>query len=143
MPGFEGFVFAITPFNFTAIAGNLLISAALMGNVIVWKPSDDQIYSAHVIWNCCTRRPAKGVINLVTVDGQPQATWCSPAISPVCIPRFHRRVPPPLEDDWREHCPVQDLPAHRGRNWWQGLRQRHTAPRTWTRWSPQHRPRLL
>ena len=45
----EGFVFAITPFNFTAIAGNLPISAALMGNVVVWKPSDDQIYSAHVI----------------------------------------------------------------------------------------------
>ena len=45
----EGFVYAITPFNFTAIGGNLCASAALMGNVILWKPSDHQIYSAKVI----------------------------------------------------------------------------------------------
>src|SRR5690606_9919247 len=45
----EGFVYAITPFNFTAIAGNLPSSAALMGNVVVWKPSNTQIYSAKVI----------------------------------------------------------------------------------------------
>lgn len=45
----EGFVYAITPFNFTAISGNLPASAALMGNVVVWKPSATQIYSARVI----------------------------------------------------------------------------------------------
>ena len=45
----EGFVYAISPFNFTAIAGNLCASAAMMGNVVVWKPSDYQIYSAKVI----------------------------------------------------------------------------------------------
>ena len=45
----EGFVFAVTPFNFTAIAGNLPASAALMGNVVVWKPSPQQIYSANVL----------------------------------------------------------------------------------------------
>ena len=45
----EGFVYAITPFNFTAIAGNLPASAALMGNTVVWKPSDSQVYSAQVI----------------------------------------------------------------------------------------------
>ena len=66
----EGFVFAITPFNFTAIAGNLPIVAALMGNVVVWKPSDEQIYSAHVIMELLHAAGLPdGVINLVTVDG--------------------------------------------------------------------------
>ena len=45
----EGFVYAITPFNFTSIAANLPAAAALMGNVVVWKPSDHQAYSAQVI----------------------------------------------------------------------------------------------
>jgi len=45
----EGFVYAITPFNFTAIAGNLPTSAALMGNVVVWKPAATQMYSANVL----------------------------------------------------------------------------------------------
>ena len=44
----EGFIYAITPFNFTAIAGNLPASAALMGNVVIWKPSDSQIFSAKI-----------------------------------------------------------------------------------------------
>lgn len=66
----EGFVLAITPFNFTAIAGNLAAAPALMGNVIVWKPSDTQVYSAHVIMEIfhLAGLPA-GVINLITVDG--------------------------------------------------------------------------
>lgn len=45
----EGFVYAVTPFNFTAIAGNLPASAAMMGNVVVWKPSDSQVFSAKII----------------------------------------------------------------------------------------------
>jgi 1-pyrroline-5-carboxylate dehydrogenase len=66
----EGFVFAITPFNFTAIAGNLPASAAMMGNVVLWKPSPTQIYSAHVIMKILMEAglPA-GVINLVFADG--------------------------------------------------------------------------
>ena len=62
----EGFVYAVTPFNFTAIAGNLPASAALMGNVVVWKPSDSQVYSAKVIMDVFREAgvPA-GVINLV------------------------------------------------------------------------------
>ncbi|WP_338792151.1 L-glutamate gamma-semialdehyde dehydrogenase [Bernardetia sp. MNP-M8] len=66
----EGFVFALTPFNFTAIAGNLPASAALMGNVIVWKPAFTQIYSAHVIMEVFEKAgmPA-GVINLIFTDG--------------------------------------------------------------------------
>jgi 1-pyrroline-5-carboxylate dehydrogenase len=66
----EGFVFAVTPFNFTAIAGNLPASAAMMGNVCVWKPSYTQIYSAQVIMDVLLEAglPA-GVINLIYVDG--------------------------------------------------------------------------
>lgn len=66
----EGFVFAITPFNFTAIAGNLPASAALMGNVVVWKAAYTQIYSAQVIMEVFKEAglPA-GVINLIYVDG--------------------------------------------------------------------------
>ena len=66
----EGFVVAITPFNFTAIAGNLPAAPALMGNTVVWKPADTQVYSAHVVMNLFRMAglPA-GVINLVTVDG--------------------------------------------------------------------------
>ncbi|MBL7941356.1 MAG: aldehyde dehydrogenase family protein, partial [Flavobacteriales bacterium] len=66
----EGFVFAITPFNFTAIAANLPASAAMMGNVVVWKPADSQLYSAQVIMELfeAAGLPA-GVINMVAVDG--------------------------------------------------------------------------
>ena len=45
----EGFIFAITPFNFTAIAGNLCAAPAMMGNVVVWKPAEAQVYSAWVL----------------------------------------------------------------------------------------------
>ena len=66
----EGFTYAITPFNFTAIALNLPVSMAMMGNVVVWKPSDKQIYSAKVIMDVLIEAglPA-GVINMVFSDG--------------------------------------------------------------------------
>ena len=66
----EGFVFALTPFNFTAIAGNLPTSAAMMGNTVVWKPANSQIYAANVIMQVLQKAglPA-GVINLVYADG--------------------------------------------------------------------------
>lgn len=66
----EGFIFAITPFNFTAIAGNLPASPAMMGNTVVWKPADTQIYSAWVLMEIFREAglPA-GVINLVYADG--------------------------------------------------------------------------
>ena len=65
----EGFVYAITPFNFTAIAGNLPSSAALMGNVAVWKPSDSQMYSAQVIMEVFKEAGLPdGVINMVIGD---------------------------------------------------------------------------
>lgn len=66
----EGFVYALTPFNFTAIAGNLPSSCAMMGNVVVWKPSNTQIYAAHVLMKVFRLAgvPA-GVINLIYPSG--------------------------------------------------------------------------
>ncbi|WP_026999784.1 L-glutamate gamma-semialdehyde dehydrogenase [Eisenibacter elegans] len=66
----EGFVFAITPFNFTAIAGNLPAAPAMMGNTVVWKPAYTQIYSAQVLMEVFQEAGVPdGVINLVYVDG--------------------------------------------------------------------------
>lgn len=67
----EGFVFAVTPFNFTSIAANLCAAPAMMGNVIVWKPADSQVYSAQVIMELFQAAGLPdGVINMITVDGQ-------------------------------------------------------------------------
>lgn len=66
----EGFVFALTPFNFTAIAGNLPTSAAMMGNVVVWKPANTQIYAANVLMQIFKEAGLPdGVINLIYVSG--------------------------------------------------------------------------
>jgi len=66
----EGFVFALTPFNFTAIAANLPTSAALMGNVVVWKPADTQVYAANLLMEIFKEAGVPdGVINIVYVDG--------------------------------------------------------------------------
>ncbi|MEU5877364.1 L-glutamate gamma-semialdehyde dehydrogenase [Spirillospora sp. NPDC047279] len=75
----EGFVVAITPFNFSAIAGNLPTSAALMGNVVLWKPSPTQQFAAHFTMRLLEEAGLPpGVINLVTGDGQ--------AVSNVALP---------------------------------------------------------
>ena len=67
----EGFVFALTPFNFTSIAANLCAAPAMMGNVIVWKPSQTQVYSAKVIMDLFKEAGLPdGVINMVTVSGR-------------------------------------------------------------------------
>lgn len=69
----EGFIFALTPFNFTAIAGNLPSAPALMGNVVVWKPAFTQVYAAQVIMKIFKESGLPdGVINMILVDG-PQA----------------------------------------------------------------------
>ncbi len=66
----EGFVLAITPFNFTAIAGNLPTSAAMCGNVVVWKPANTQVYSAQMIMKVLKEAGLPdGVINLIYVEG--------------------------------------------------------------------------
>lgn len=74
----EGFVLAVTPFNFTAIGGNLPTSAAMCGNVVVWKPANTQIYSAQMFMKILMEAGLPdGVINLVYVDG--------PTIGDVCF----------------------------------------------------------
>jgi 1-pyrroline-5-carboxylate dehydrogenase len=66
----EGFTFALTPFNFTAIAGNLPTSMAMMGNTVVWKPANTQIYASNVIMQVLKEAGLPdGVINLVYADG--------------------------------------------------------------------------
>jgi len=66
----EGFVFAVTPFNFTSIAANLCAAPAMMGNVVVWKPAESQVYSAQVIMELFKAAGVPdGVINMITVDG--------------------------------------------------------------------------
>ena len=66
----EGFIFAITPFNFTAIAANLCAAPAMMGNVIVWKPAETQMYAANVIMKLFKEAGLPdGVINMVVADG--------------------------------------------------------------------------
>ena len=65
----EGFVYAVTPFNFTAIAGNLCAAPVLMGNVVVWKPSDHQLFSAKIIMDIFEEAGVPpGVINLISGD---------------------------------------------------------------------------
>jgi 1-pyrroline-5-carboxylate dehydrogenase len=66
----EGFVFAVTPFNFTAIAANLCAAPAMMGNVVVWKPAESQVYSAQLIMEIFQEAGLPdGVVNMITVDG--------------------------------------------------------------------------
>lgn len=73
----EGFVLAITPFNFTAIGGNLPTSAAMCGNVVVWKPANTQIYSAQMFMRILKEAGLPdGVINLVYVDGPTLGKVC-------------------------------------------------------------------
>ena len=75
--GLEGFVLAITPFNFTAIGGNLPASAAMCGNVVVWKPANTQIYSAQLFMRIMKEAGLPdGVINMVYVDGPTIGSTC-------------------------------------------------------------------
>ena len=67
----EGFIFALTPFNFTSICANLCAAPAMLGNVLIWKPAETQIYSANVIMELFKAAGLPdGVINMVTVDGK-------------------------------------------------------------------------
>ncbi len=66
----EGFVFAVTPFNFTSIAANLPAAPAMMGNVVIWKPAESQMYSAQIIMELFHEAGLPdGVINMICVDG--------------------------------------------------------------------------
>ncbi len=123
----EGFVLAITPFNFTSIAANLPTAPALLGNVVLWKPSPTQQFSAHFLMRLFEAAGLPpGVINLVTGSGQ--------AISRIAVPHpdlagIHFTgstddLPAALAGGRREHQRLPGLPAHRRRDRRQGLRDR-------------------
>ena len=102
----EGFVYAITPFNFTAIAGNLPTAPALMGNVVVWKPSPTQTHAAVLLMRLLEEAGLpKGVINLVTGDGMEVSEVALQHRGPRRHPlhRLHHDLPAPVEDGRRQH----------------------------------------
>ena len=106
----EGFVFAVTPFNFTAIAGNLPTAPALMGNTVVWKPAAGTMYTAHTSCRSCQGRSPDGVINLVWAPPRRSAARCSrPDLAGI---RFtgSTGVFNWMEDRGRPHRLLQDLP---------------------------------
>ena len=105
----EGFVFAITPFNFTAIAGNLPTAPALMGNVVVWKPSPTQQFAAHFTMRLLEEAGLPpGVINMVTGDGAAVSEVALTAPGPGRHPlhRLDRDLPAPVAHGRREHRPA-------------------------------------
>ena len=96
----------------------------MMGNVVVWKPANTQIYSAQVLMELFKEAGVPdGVINLVYVDGPTagDVIFNPPRLCRHPLHRLHRRVPEHLEDHRPEHSQVQVLPPHRGRNRRQGL----------------------
>ena len=137
----EGFVLAITPFNFTSIAGNLPTAPALMGNVVVWKPSPTQQLAAHYTMRLLEAAGLPpGVINLVTGDGQAVSRVALTAPGPGRHPlhRVHRDVPAPVADGGREHRQATaSYPRLVGRDRRQGLRHRAPVAPTRPCWPPR------
>ena len=133
----EGFVFAATPFNFTAIAGNLPTAPAITGNTVVWKPASSAVYNAwHIM---CVLKAAglpDGVINFIPGPGSQvgPAVMSSPDLAGIhftgSTPVFQKMWGPRRN----QHRLVQDLSP----GWWgrPGARTSSwcTNPRTWTRW---------
>jgi hypothetical protein len=120
----EGFVYAVTPFNFTAIAGNLPTAPALMGNTVVWKPShrsssppaDDG--AARGGRDAARRHQHGQRARARGLRGRPRA----PRVRRAALHRVDRGVPGPVAADRREPHRVPALPADRRRDRWQGLR---------------------
>ena len=125
----EGFVLAITPFNFTSIAANLPTAPALLGNVVLWKPSPTQQLSAHYTMRLLEAAGLPpGVINLVTGDGQAVSRVALAAPGPGRHPlhRVNPDVPAPVAHGGGEHRGLPRLPPAGRRDRRQGLR--HRAP---------------
>ena len=123
----DGFVTAITPFNFTAIAGNLPTVPALMGNTVVWKPTPTQQVAAHHTMRLLEAAglPA-GVINMVTGDGLAvsRVALTDPDMASLHLHRLVGDLQDPLAHDRGQPRPVPQLPADRRRDRRQGLRRR-------------------
>ena len=128
----EGFVFAVTPFNFTAIAGNLPTSAALMGNTVVWKPASTAAYSAHFLMQLYEEAGLPpGVINLVYGSGSEigDPVLASPDLAGV----HFTGSTPVFQSMWKtigaNIAQLPQLSAHRRRDGRQGLHRRSSISR--------------
>ena len=117
----EGFVLAITPFNFTAIAGNLPPAPALMGNTVVWKPSPTQQLAAHYTMRLLEAAGLPpGVINLVTGDGRgrlrgrARPTGTSPACTSPARPRRSSSSGAPSAATWTGYAAYPRLVGETG-----------------------------
>jgi 1-pyrroline-5-carboxylate dehydrogenase len=123
----EGFVFAISPFNFTAIGANLTSSPALMGDVVLWKPASTAAYSSY--WTLKLFEEAglpPGVVNFIPGSGATvgDAVLASEHLAGVHFTGLDRGLPLDLADRRPEHRQVPQLPAHRRRDRRQGLHRR-------------------
>ena len=115
----EGFVLAVTPFNFTAIGGNLPTSAAMCGNVVVWKPANTQVYSAQIIMQILQEAGLpNGVINLIYVDGPTLGNICfsHPDFAGIHFTGSTGVFNSMWENDRGEYPSLPLVPAHRRRN---------------------------
>jgi 1-pyrroline-5-carboxylate dehydrogenase len=102
----EGFVFAITPFNFTSIAANLCAAPAMMGNVVVWKPAESQIYSAKIIMDLFKAAGLPdGVMNMVTARGSVagEVVFNHQRFCWFALYGLHWRVPKSMETNREQH----------------------------------------
>ena len=120
----EGFVYAITPFNFTAIGGNLPTAPALMGNAVVWKPAATAMLSNWHFFKLLEEAGLPpGVINFL--PGNPievsETLLARPAARGHSFHRFDRRLPEPLEIGGAEPGALRRVSPDRGRDRWQGL----------------------
>ena len=123
----EGFVYAITPFNFTAIAGNLPTAPALMGNTVIWKPSPTQQFAAHLTMELLEEAGLPpGVINMLPGDGIEVSDVVLQPPRPRRHPlhRLDADVPEAVGHGGGEPPVVPLLPAHRRRDRRQGLHRR-------------------
>ena len=141
----EGFVFAVSPFNFTAIGGNLTSSPAMMGNTVVWKPASTAAYSAYFLMRLLQEAGLPdGVINLVYGPGRgdrrPGAREPGPRRHP--LHRLDVGVSRHVADGRRQHRALPQLPAHRRRDRRQGLHRRPSLRRR-RRGGDRRAPRLL
>ena len=136
----EGFVLAISPFNFTAIGANLTTSPALMGNTVVWKPASTQALSAWITMRILEEAGLPpGVINLVFGPGAEMgaAALASPELAGVHFTGSTGGLPVDLAHDRQRRRPLPQLPAHRRRDRRQGLHPRASVRRS----RPRSRPR--
>ncbi len=133
----EGFIYAVSPFNFTAIGGNLSGAPALMGNTVIWKPAQTAMLSGYYVMKLLEAAGLPpGVINFVPGDPVPisDALLSHPDLGGVHFTGSTDGLQQHVEDDRQPHGPVPVVPAHRGRNRRQGLhhgaRRRPTSTRS-------------